>query len=285
VFSATNAPRVNVDSINFAVHRGAVLPSHVNVVSVGVFPSLIEVFPQYRDYSFFVVEDEIIFLDRERRVVDFVPAGPRTRFSRAGRGGGGSVAALDLSEEEIREVQLVLIERGFLIGEADGVFSPRTRQALIAFQRQRGIATTGSIDTRTVASLGLSNRIGQQQTRRSTTEGQSSTVGRGQTGIGQGQTGRSQRQQDQSTTGQATGRPQGQQPSAQQRPAQQNTTGQAAPQNRSQDQSTVGRGRGGSQPGANQNMRSGQGGAAPSTMGQGNAQSPAQNPGQNPASR
>jgi peptidoglycan hydrolase-like protein with peptidoglycan-binding domain len=288
VLSARNAPRVNVNSINFAVHRGVVVPPRVNVVSVTVFPSLIEVFPQYRDYSFFVVEDEIVFLDRERRVVDVVPAGPRTRFSRAGRGGGGSVAALDLSEEEIREVQLVLIERGFLIGEADGVFSPRTRQALIAFQRQRGIATTGSIDTRTVASLGLSNRIGQQQTRqqtrRSTTEGQSSTVGRGQTGIGQGQTGRSQRQQDQSTTGQATGRPQGQQPSAQQRPAQQNTTGQAAPQNRSQDQSTVGRGRGGSQPGANQNMRSGQGsGAAPSTTGQGNP--PAQNPGQNPANR
>jgi hypothetical protein len=278
VLSARNAPRVNADRINFAVTRGVVVPSRIDVVSVGVFPSLIEVFPQYREYSFFVVEDEIIFLDRERRVVDVVPAGPRTRFSRASRGGGGGgVAVLDLSEEEIREVQLVLIERGLLEGEADGVLGPRTREALITFQRREGIATSGSIDTRTVATLGLSNKIGQQQTGRSTTEGQSSTVG-------QGQTGRSQRQQNQSTTGQATERPQGQQPSAQQRPAQQNTTGQAAPQNRSQDHSTVGRGRGGSQPGANQNMRSGQGsGAAPSTTGQGNP--PAQNPAQNPANR
>jgi hypothetical protein len=195
VLSARNAPRVNVNSINFAVHRGVVVPPRVNVVSVTVFPSLIEVFPQYRDYSFFVVEDEIVFLDRERRVVDVVPAGPRTRFSRAGTGGGG-VAALNLSEAEIREVQLVLIERGLLTGEADGVLGPRTREALITFQRQQGIETSGSIDTRTVATLGLSNKIGQQQTgqstTQSTTQGQSSTVGQGQTGA------------QQNTTGQAT---------------------------------------------------------------------------------
>ncbi|XIA64055.1 peptidoglycan-binding domain-containing protein [Bradyrhizobium sp. TZ2] len=278
MLSARNTPRVNVNSVNFAVNRGVVVPPRVNFVSVRTFPSLIEVFPQYRDYSFFVVEDEIVFVDRERRVVDVVPAGPRRHFSRSstgGRGGGsvaaggGSVAALDLSEAEIREVELVLIERGLLTGEADGVFDDRTREALITFQRQEGIETSGSIDTRTVATLGLSNKIGQQRTGQSTTEGQSSTAGQGQ-----GQTG-DQQQQDQ-TTGQATGQPQGQR--------QQNTTGQAAPQNQSQDQSTVGQGR--NPPAANQNTQSGQGsGAAPSTRGQGNMQPPAQNPGRNPGSR
>ncbi|XSC45959.1 peptidoglycan-binding domain-containing protein [Bradyrhizobium sp. RDT10] len=247
-------------------------------------------FPQYRDYSFFVVEDEIVFLDRDRRVVDVVPAGPRTRFSRAGTGGGG-VAALNPSEAEIRAVQLVLIERGLLTGEADGVLGPRTREALITFQRQQGIETSGSIDTRTVATLGLSNKIGQQQTgqstTQSTTQGQSSTVGQGQTGAQQNTTGQANAptpQQNQSTTGQAAGQSQGQQPSAQQQqPAQQNTTGQAAPQNQSQDQSTVGQG--GNPPAANQNT-TGQGSGAPApTTGQGNAQPPAQNPGQNPASR
>jgi hypothetical protein len=304
VLSARNAPRVNVNRVNFAVNPGAVVPSHVNVVSVRAFPTLIDVFPSFRDDSFFVVEDEIVFLDRDRRVVDVVPAGPRTHFSnRFSRGsvGSGAVATLNLSPTEIREVQQVLIERGLLTGEADGVLGSRTQEALISFQRQQGIQTTGSIDTRTVAALGLSNRIG-QQSGQTITGSQSSTVGQSQTGTQQNTTGQANGQanapmpQDQSTTtrqgsgqaqGQAQGQEQGQaqQPSAQQQPpAQQNTTGQAAPQN----QSTVGQA--GNQPAANQNMQSGQGahgsGPAPSSSGQDNSQPPAQNSGQkNPAGR
>jgi len=286
VFSARNAPRVNVNSINFAVNPGVVVPRNVNVVSVSAFPALIDVFPRFRDHSFFVVDDEIVFLDRDRRVVDVVPAGPRTRFSRASVGGGGGAASLNLSQTEIREVQQVLIDRGFLTDQADGVLTDRTREALISFQRQQGIETTGSVDTRTVASLGLSNRIGQQSSQ-TTSGSQSSTAGQSQTGTQQNTTGQASGQanapmpQNQSTTGQAGGQAQGgtQQPSAQQQPpAQQNT--QAAPQN----QSTVGQS--GNQPAANQNMPSAQGGQGnappPSTSGQGNAQPPAQNPGQNP---
>jgi len=268
VFSARNAPRVNVNSINFAVNTGVVVPSHVRIASISAFPALIDVFPRFRDDSFFIVEDEIVILDRERRVVDVVPAGPRARFSRnfRGSGGGGSVAALNLSPAEIREVQLVLIERGLLRGEADGVLSTRTQQALISFQRQNGIQTSGRIDSRTVSSLGLSNKISAQSGQTSGGS-QSSTVGQSQTGS------------QQNTTGQAGGQAQG---GAQQTPAQQNTQG--APQN----QSTVGQG-GGNKPSANQNMKSEQGGQGnnppPSTSGQGNAQPPAQNSGQKNSGR
>jgi Putative peptidoglycan binding domain len=252
VLSARNAPRVNVNAIHFAVNPGVVVPSNIRIVSVSTFPVLVDVFPSFRDFSFFVVEDEIVFLDRDRRIVEIVPVGPRARFSRrAAR--GGSFAMLDLSQQEIREVQRVLIERHLLVGEADGVLGPRTREALITFQRQQGIQTTGSIDTRTVTALGLSNRIG-QQTGQSATQGQSSTVGQGQTGTQQSTTGQGTGQanapmpQNQSTTGQATG-------GAKQPSAQQGTSGQAAPQN----QSTVGR--------------------------SSNQQAPAQNSGQNPSSK
>jgi len=291
VFSARNAPRVNVNSVNFAVNRGVAVPRNINVVSVSAFPALIDTFPSFRDNSFFIVEDEIVFLDRDRRVADVVPVGPRARFSRNFSGssaGGGSVAALNLSPAEIREVQLVLIDRGLLTGEADGVLSTRTQEALVSFQRQQGFEASGRIDTRTVASLGLSNKIG-QQSGQSTSGSQSSTVGQSQTGSQQNTTGQASGQanapapQNQSTTGQAAGQGQGgaQQPSAQQQqPAQQNT--QAAPQN----QSTVGQGGNQPAPNQNQNMQSGQGGQGssppPSTSGQGNAQPSAQNPGQNP---
>jgi peptidoglycan hydrolase-like protein with peptidoglycan-binding domain len=293
VLSASNAPRVNVNSINFAINVGVSVPSHVNAVSVSTFPALIDVFPRYRDDSFFVVEDEIVFLDRDRRVVDVVPAGPRARFSRSSTG-GSTAASLNLGEAEIRQVQQVLIERGLLTGEADGVLGSRTEAALVTFQRQQGIQTTGSIDTHTVDALGLSNRIGQRTGQSTTGSSQSSTVGQSQTGTQQQQpsaqqnttTGPASGQanaptpQNQSTTGQAGG--QQQQPAQQntQPPTQQNTTGQAAPQN----QSTVGQG--GNQPGASPNMPSG--GQAPSTSGQGTSgqgNMPAQNPGQNPAEK
>src|SRR5205807_3593266 len=132
------------------------------------------------------------------RVVEVVPAGPRRHFSRASMG-SGATAALNLSETEIIDVQRVLIDRGLLTGKADGVLTERTRQALITFQRQQGIQATGSIDTRTVTALGISDKIGQ-----STNQGQSSTVGQG--------TGAQQPNASQTTTGQGTGQPNAQAP-------------------------------------------------------------------------
>ena len=185
VLSARNVPRV--DHVNFAVHTGAIIPRSVNIVAISTFPVLIETFPQYRDYSFFVVEDEIVFVDRGHKVVDVVPVGPRTRFSRAS---SSTAVAVNLSEPEIREVQLVLVQRGFLHGRATGVWGPDTHEALIAFQRKEGFSATGSIDTRTVGALGLSGKVKAQES--SSTQGSSST-----TTTGQGQSGQP------STSGQA----------------------------------------------------------------------------------
>jgi peptidoglycan hydrolase-like protein with peptidoglycan-binding domain len=208
VLSARNVPRV--DHVNFAVHTGAIIPRSVNIVAISTFPVLIETFPQYRDYSFFVVEDEIVFVDRGHKVVDVVPVGPRTRFSRAS---SSTAVAVNLSEPEIREVQLVLVQRGFLHGRVTGVWGPETHEALIAFQRKEGFSATGSIDTRTVGALGLSGKVKAQES--SSTQGSSST-----TTAGQGQSGQP------NTSGQA--------------PAQNNATGQTGTQNPSDKQSSSG---------------------------------------------
>src|SRR5262249_42747187 len=82
VFSARNAPRVN--SVNFALNVGVAVPSRVHVASIRTFPTLVEFFPEYRDDSFFVVDDDVVIVDRSHKVVDVVPAGPRSRFSHAG---------------------------------------------------------------------------------------------------------------------------------------------------------------------------------------------------------
>jgi peptidoglycan hydrolase-like protein with peptidoglycan-binding domain len=256
VLSARNVPRFSFNRVNFAVNIGAVVPRSVTVVSVATFPVLVDFFPDFRSDSFFVVDDEIFFLDEERRIVDVVPAGPRVHFASRGSRSSSSIAA-DLSPDEIREVQQVLIDEGFLTGEVDGVFNARTRQALISFQRRNGIQATGRIDTRTVASLGLSNRIGTQ----------GGAQGNAQTGARGNAQGGMQGNQP-STTGQGRGGMQGNQPS---------TTGQGRGGMQGNQPSTTGQGQGGTQqPSARQNMnQSGQANApaqqTPSTTGQGNA--------------
>ena len=72
MLSARNAPRV--DHVNFAVHTGVVVPRSVNVVAISTFPVLIETFPQYRDYSFFVSRARIsLFCSQMAHPTGFEP--------------------------------------------------------------------------------------------------------------------------------------------------------------------------------------------------------------------
>jgi peptidoglycan hydrolase-like protein with peptidoglycan-binding domain len=177
-------------------------------------------------------------------------AEPRTHFRSGADGSSGSVATIDLSPDDIRVVQRVLIERHLLHGKADGVLGPETREAVRAFQRRQGIQVTGSIDARTVSSLGVSGRLSQQanqsnsQPQSSPTGIQTSTTGHERAGTGQAQTSSPQPSQQNAsgqapdqTTGLATNPPAVQsQPSTtgQSTPLNQlTTTGQAAPWTRS----------------------------------------------------
>jgi Putative peptidoglycan binding domain/Protein of unknown function (DUF1236) len=194
VLSARNVPRV--DRVSFSIHTGTVVPRDVRIVSVTTFPALIEVFPRYREYSFFVVEDEIVFVDRSHKIVDVVPVGGGGHFARSS---STTTVAVDLTEPEIREIQLVLIKRGYFHGRADGVWSPTVREALITFQRKEGFEATGRIDTRTVTALGLEGKVKvKSESSSSSSSGQSSpTTGQGATQNG------AQKPDEKSTTGQA----------------------------------------------------------------------------------
>jgi peptidoglycan hydrolase-like protein with peptidoglycan-binding domain len=64
---------------------------------------------------------------------------------------------VNLSRDEIRHLQIVLNQKGFHIGKADGILGPHTRNALIAFQRQQGLEPTGGTDQQTIIALGISN--------------------------------------------------------------------------------------------------------------------------------
>ena len=214
VLSARNAPRV--DRVSFSIHTGTVVPRNVRVVSVTTFPVLIETFPRYRDYSFFVVEEEIVFVDRSHKIVDVVPIGG----GRIGSASTSTIVAVDLSEPEIREIQLVLIKRGYFHGRADGIWGPSTRQALITFQRKEGFEASGRIDTRTVTALGLEGKVKvKSESSSSSSSSQSSTTGQGTSSSG------TQKSDQKGTTGQAPSSSQNAAPS----PAQKNAAPDKGP--------------------------------------------------------
>jgi hypothetical protein len=151
VFAGNNVPRVN--NVNFSVSVGTADPATVRLVEAP--PTLIEIYPAWRGHQYFVVRDEIVIVDRDRRIISVVPVGTgdaaQSDSRERDRSAGGS-----MSVEEIRRVQLILKERGFAV-EVDGILGPQTRQAIMTYQRQQGIQVTGEIDQRTSTSLGVTS--------------------------------------------------------------------------------------------------------------------------------
>ena len=65
VLRGSSAPRVT--SVNFNVSVGTVVPTTVRVVELP--PVLIEYYPDWRGYLYFVYNDEIIVVDRNHRII------------------------------------------------------------------------------------------------------------------------------------------------------------------------------------------------------------------------
>jgi hypothetical protein len=55
-------------------------------------------------------------------------------------------SASNVRQDEIRKVQTALNKHGFNVGDPDGRLGRQTKEALIAFQKQRGFRTTGKVD-------------------------------------------------------------------------------------------------------------------------------------------
>ena len=68
VLQSSSAPKLSRSSINFTLGVGTVVPRSVHFVSVP--PTIVEYYPMYRGYSYFIVDDEIIIVDaRTMRIV------------------------------------------------------------------------------------------------------------------------------------------------------------------------------------------------------------------------
>lgn len=77
------------------------------------------------------------------------PANGATAFQESSPGGQF------LDPSLVRDIQQTLRDRGYAVGQVDGVVGPNTRSALSSFQRDLGMTGTGSLDAQTLAALNL----------------------------------------------------------------------------------------------------------------------------------
>jgi hypothetical protein len=99
VLAGSDVPQVN--NVNFAIRVGTVVPTSVRVVALPA--TLIEIYPQWRGHSYFVVRDEIVIVDSEYRIVSVVPVGAGSAAQSDDRDGGRAVG-VSMTTEEIRRI-------------------------------------------------------------------------------------------------------------------------------------------------------------------------------------
>lgn len=63
----------------------------------------------------------------------------------------------------VRRVQSQLKQSGYEVGPVDGIYGPRTRQALVDFQKDKGMQASGQIDQNLLAEMKIDGSLGAQQ--------------------------------------------------------------------------------------------------------------------------
>ncbi len=53
----------------------------------------------------------------------------------------------------ILQAQTLLAKRGYDVGKPDGLMGKRTREAIAAFQKEKGLPQTGAVDTSLIQAL------------------------------------------------------------------------------------------------------------------------------------
>lgn len=76
------------------------------------------------------------------------------------RSQSGQSARLD--QNTARQVQQQLQSQGYDVGQVDGIWGARSRQALLNFQRDQNLQASGRPDSQTMAALGIEPSAAQQ---------------------------------------------------------------------------------------------------------------------------
>lgn len=73
-----------------------------------------------------------------------------------------TISPNSLSRSQVRQIQRALNKSGFRAGPVDGLWGPKTSDALKQFQQSKNIETNGQLDQQTLSELGLKGVSSQQ---------------------------------------------------------------------------------------------------------------------------
>ncbi|MBX9634682.1 MAG: peptidoglycan-binding protein [Magnetospirillum sp.] len=76
----------------------------------------------------------------------------------------GETKKTQMDQTTTRQVQQQLQQQGYDVGQVDGKWGQKSRQALMNFQRDQNMKATGSPDQQTMAALGVQADSQQAQT-------------------------------------------------------------------------------------------------------------------------
>ncbi|CAA7626508.1 peptidoglycan-binding protein [Magnetospirillum sp. UT-4] len=82
-------------------------------------------------------------------------AGPALAAGMQSQSGMQGGQQSSMSEDTVRQMQQQLQAQGYEVGQVDGIWGPRSRQALMNFQRDQNLPATGSPDQQSMAALGV----------------------------------------------------------------------------------------------------------------------------------
>lgn len=82
-------------------------------------------------------------------------AGPKT-LTALGIGVSQTISKMGSQGNQVRQIQTKLKELGFYNSNVDGIFGAKTRDAVIAFQRSKGLTADGIVGSKTLSALGIS---------------------------------------------------------------------------------------------------------------------------------
>lgn len=78
---------------------------------------------------------------------------PQALLATGAVGGAQSTLGVGSTGEEVKKVQRWLAALGYAVGVADGIYGPATRRAVLAFQDEHALPTTGAVDGATTSAL------------------------------------------------------------------------------------------------------------------------------------
>jgi peptidoglycan hydrolase-like protein with peptidoglycan-binding domain len=80
---------------------------------------------------------------------------PDARVPGTARSARGDAGGSGMASTQVRDLQRTLNNRGYNAGPVDGIYGPRTRQAVMAWQRANNMEATGRPSAQMMANLGL----------------------------------------------------------------------------------------------------------------------------------